>query len=208
MIENPRHDYKFVELDSVLLTTPFEVQTNWHVITGAPCSGKSTLIAQLARQGFQTVPESARLFIEKEMANGRTNHPIRVDGAALQRHIKDMQLQIEDGLQAKDILFLDGAVPGSLAWYRVYGLDPNEMLADCFRHRYASVFMLNLLPFQSDGQRVEEMMTIARFLDEWQARDYTALGYHVVRVPALPPEERLAFVLEQLSGQSFIEHNG
>jgi predicted ATPase len=199
MIDNPQHDYKFTELDPDLLSTPFGIQTNWHVITGAPCSGKSTLIGQLAKQGFKTVPESARLYIEREMANGRSNHPIRVNGATLQRNIKDMQLRIEDGLQVNDVLFLDGAVPGSLAWYRVYGVNPNEILLDCFRRRYASVFMLDLLPFQPDEERVDEMVNIARYLDEWHTRDYTALGYNVVRVPVLPTEARLGYVLERFS---------
>jgi len=197
-------DYRFTELDPDLLSTPFRVQTNWHVITGAPCSGKSTLIDHLANKGFQTVPESARLYIEREMAKEQTSHPIRADATALQRSIKDMQLRIEDGLRANDVLFLDGAVPGSLAWYRVYGINPNEILLDCFHHRYASVFILDLLPFRPDDQRVEEMVAIAGYLDEWHTRDYIALGYSVVRVPVLPPEERLAFVLERLSEQGLV----
>lgn len=199
MINNPQRDYRFTELDPDLLSTPFAVQTSWHVITGAPCSGKSTLIDQLANQGFQTVPESARLYIEREMIKRRTKHPIRADAATLQRSIKEMQLRIEDGLRANDVLFLDGAVPGCLAWYRVYGLNPNEILPDCFRHRYASVFILDPLPFQTDDQRVEEMVSITSYLDEWHTRDYIALGYGVVKVPVMPPEERLAFVLGRLS---------
>jgi predicted ATPase len=38
------------------------------------------------------------------------------------------------------------------------------------------------------------------FLDEWIARDYQALGYRVIRVPVLTPEERVKFVLDNLSG--------
>jgi predicted ATPase len=38
----------------------------------------------------------------------------------------------------------------------------------------------------------------ASFVDEWLARDYSALGYSVVRVPVLSTQERLAFVLETL----------
>jgi predicted ATPase len=38
------------------------------------------------------------------------------------------------------------------------------------------------------------------FLNEWLAKDYRALGYTVIRVPSYPPEERLAFVLEQVTG--------
>ena len=48
------------------------------------------------------------------------------------------------------------------------------------------------------------MVSIASYLDEWQTRDYRALGYSVVKVPVMPPEERLAFVLERLSVQELI----
>ena len=204
MLDSSQHDFRTTELDPGLLSTPFRVQTNWHVITGAPCCGKTTLIDQLADKGFQTVPETARLYIEREMAKGRTIHPIRANAAALQRGIKDMQLGIERGLRAIDVAFLDGAVPGSLAFFRVAGLNPNEILAECFHHRYASVFMLDPLPFQPDDQRVEEMAAIAGYLDECHTRDYSALGYQVVRVPVLPAAERLAFVLERLSEQGLI----
>jgi predicted ATPase len=204
MVDNLKPDFRTTELDPDLISSPFKVQTKWHVITGAPCSGKTTLIDQLADIGFQIVPESARQYIEREMAEGRTPHPIRADASALQRNIKDMQLRVEGGLRANEVLFLDRALPGSLAWYRVYGLNPNDILGDCFHHRYASVFMLDLLPFQLDDQRVDEMAAIASFLDKWQNQDYSALGYRVVRVPVLPPEDRLAFVLERLSVQGLI----
>ncbi len=204
MLNTPQHDFRTTELDPDLLSTPFRVQTNWHVITGAPCCGKTTLIVQLSSQGFQTLPEGARLYIESEMAKGRTNHPIREDAAALQRSIKDMQLNIEGGLRATDVAFLDRAVPDSLAWYRAFGLNPNELLPECFHHRYASVFMLDPLPFRPDDARAEEVDAIAGYLDEWHTRDYSTLGYRVERVPVLSPQERLAFVLERLSDQGLI----
>jgi predicted ATPase len=204
MPDSSQHDFRATELDPALLSTPFRVQTNWHVIAGAPSCGKTTLIDQLANQGFQTVPETARLYIKREMAEGQTIHPIHTDPAALQRSIKDMQLSIEGGLRANDVLFLDAAVPSSLAYYRVFGLNPNEILLECFHHRYASVFILDPLPFQPDDERVEEIAAVAGYLDEWHTRDYIALGYDVVRVPVLPPQERLAFVLERLSERGLI----
>jgi len=204
MLNTAQHDFTITELDPDLLSAPFRVQTNWHVIAGAPSSGKTTLIDQLANQGFRTVPEGARQYIESEMAHGRTKHPILEDGAALQRVIADMQLRIEGGLGAREVAFLDGAVPSSLAWYRAYGLNPNEVLPECFHHRYAAVFVLDPLPFQPDPERPPEVAAIAGFLDEWFARDYSALGYDVVRVPVLSPEERLAFVLETLSEQGLL----
>ena len=186
------------ELDPDLLSTPFRVQTNWHVITGAPCCGKTTLIDQLADKGFQTVPEVARQYVERELSRGRTLEEIFDNMAALEPVLADTQMRIEHGLRATDIVFLDRALPDCLYFYRIYGLDPNELLAECFHHRYASVFILDLLPLQLDGARLEDEAYTVLF-DEWLVRDYTALGYRVVRVPVLPPEERLAFVLESLS---------
>lgn len=204
MPHDTRHDFKTTALEHKLLSMPFGVQTKWHVITGTASSGKSTLIGQLAERGFRTVPESARLYIEREMARGRSSHEIYADGAALQRGIKDLQLEIECSLPPGDFVFLDRALPDILAWYRARGLNPNEFLGECFRHRYASVLMLDPLPFHSDDQRVEEIAGIAGYLDEWHMRDYQALGYSVERVPVLSPEKRLAFVLERLAEQGVI----
>jgi predicted ATPase len=203
MLDNPQRSFRVTELDPDLLSTPFAVQTNWHVITGAPCSGKTTLIDQLADKGFQTVRETGRQYVEGEMARGRTIDEIRENEATFARVITDLQLGIEGGLRANDVTFLDRAFPDCLAFFRVVGLNPNQILAECFHHRYASVFVLDRLPVQQDGVRTEDDAS-AGLLDEWLARDYNALGYSVVRVPVLSPEERLAFVLDRLSEEGLI----
>ena len=65
-------DSRFFELDPDLLSMPFKVQTNWCVLTGAACSGKTTTVDLLADRGYQTVPEAARPMIEREIAKGQT----------------------------------------------------------------------------------------------------------------------------------------
>lgn len=198
MPDRSQPDFRNTELDTHLLASRYRIQTNWHVITGAPSCGKTTLIDLLYDKGFQTAPEGARLHLEKEIARGRTVQEIRSNEVALQCGIKDMQLEIERGLSADDLIFLDRAVPDCLAWYRVFGLDPNEFLKECFQHRYASVFMLDRLPLQLDGLRYKDD-ALQDFTEDWHTRDYIALGYRIVRVPVLPPEERLGFILDMLS---------
>jgi predicted ATPase len=200
MLDN---DSRFTELDPDLLSISFGVQTNWHVITGATCSGKTTLLDQLADKGFRTVPEAGRQYFEREMAKGRAMDEIRADGIGQVCGVMDIQMRSESGLQVADVVFLDRAIPDVLAFCRVLGLDPNEVLPECFHHRYASVFVLDRFPAQQDGVRIEDD-AIADFLDEWHARDYRALGYGVVRVPVMSPEERLAFILENLSEQGLM----
>jgi predicted ATPase len=203
MLDRPQHDFGTAELDPHLLSTPFGVQTNWHVITGTVSSGITTLIGQFADRGFPTVPETARLYIEREMAKGRTIDEIRENPAALQRSLNAAWLRTELALRADDVLFLDRAFPDALAFCRANGLNPNEILADCFHHRYASVFLLDRFPVEKDGVRYHDDVA-AELIDEWLAGDYSALGYPVVRVLVLSLQERLAFVLERLSEQGLI----
>jgi predicted ATPase len=194
---------RITELDPVLLSTPFRAQTNWHVITGGACCGKTTLIDLLAEQGFHTVPETGRQVIEREVAKGRAVEEVFRDGAIYARMIMDLQLRTEQRLRATDLLFLDRALPGCLPFYRHFGLDVNQVLAECFHHRYATVFILDLLPLELDGARIQdEAYTV--LLDEALVHYYGALGYDVVRVPVLPPKERLEFVLERLSEQGLV----
>ncbi|MFN2186579.1 MAG: AAA family ATPase [Anaerolineae bacterium] len=194
MNEHSQHDVRL---------TDFEVQTNWHVITGGTCCGKTTLIDLLAEQGFQTVPETGRQVIEREVAKGRTVEEVFRDGATCARMIMDLQLRTEQRLRATDLLFLDRALPGCLPFYRHFGLDESKVLAECFHHRYASVFILDLLPLELDGARIQdEAYTV--LLDEALVRCYGALGYDVVRVPVLRPQERLEFILERLSKRGLL----
>ena len=203
MSGSSQSNFKNVELEAGLLTTPFRIHTNWHVITGAPSCGKTTLINLLADKGLQTAPEGARLYLEREIARGRTLEEIRSNKVDLQRVMKDVQLEIECELQPDDCIFLDRAIPDHLAWYRFFGLNPNEFLRECFQYRYASVFMLDRLPLQQNGLRYKDA-ALQGFTDEWHTRDYHALGYSLTRVPVMPPEERLAFVLRALSEQGLM----
>ena len=203
MHDHSQHASRATKLDPDLLSTPFEIQTNWHVITGTSCCGKTTLIDQLAAEGFQTVAETARQYFEEEIARGRTIDEVRDSGIELEKHLLDLQLEVENALQAVEVFFLDRALPDCLTFFRFIGDDPNEILSECFHHRYASVFILNPLPYQQDQVRLEDEAE-RDFLDEWLARDYTTLGYDVVRVPVLSSEERLEFVLGNLSERGLI----
>ena len=190
-------------LNPELLETPFKLQTKWHVITGAICCGKTTLIDLLAEGGFQTLPETSRVYIEGEIRKGRKLEEL-FGSVADERVVTKLQQQAEDSLQPQDIVFLDRALPDYLWFWRLVGLDPNELLMECFHYRYASVFVLDQLPLKLDGARIDDT-AYTDLLDEWLVLDYSALGYDVERIPVLPPKERLEFVLSRLSEQEQIQ---
>lgn len=201
--ESSPTDFRNAELDAEFLTTPYSVLTNWHVITGAPSCGKTTVINLLAEREFQTAPEGARLYMESELSSGRSLEDIRRNAVLTEKGIAMMQLEIERGLLAEDFIFLDRAIPDCLAWYRALGMNPNELLRECFHFRYASVFILDPLPFHQNGLRYQDT-TLQGFTHAWHIRDYHALGYTITRVPVMPPEERIDVILSTLSENGLI----
>lgn len=184
-----------IGLDPGMLARPFRVQTRWHVITGAACSGKTTMITQLAALGYGTVAETGRQYITRELAKGRGLADIF--SAADERAMFEMQRAVEQTLSPDVTLFLDRGLPDSLTFFRLTGQDPNPIVPACRLRRYASVFILDRLPFRPDGVRLDDDAQ-GDFLDTWLARDYAALGYDVVRVPVMPPAVRLDVVLAYL----------
>jgi predicted ATPase len=186
-----------LELDRDLLSTRCARKTNWHVITGAPSCGKTTLVDLLAEQGYKISPEGARLYLEKLVASGHTKEEIYADTAWLQRGIAKTQVEIESKLNAQEMIFLDRGVPDSMAWFRYFGLDPNELLPECFHHRYAKVYILDRLPLELDEFRFNDAEHPS-FMEKWTRSDYNSLGYSLVKVPVLTPEQRCEFSIEHM----------
>lgn len=75
-----------------LSAAEFGERSQFVVATGAPISGKSTVLDAL---GVPYEPEVARVFIEREVAKGLTKEQIRADEGAFQRGLVDTKREIE-----------------------------------------------------------------------------------------------------------------
>ena len=54
-------------------------QTNWCVITGAPCSGKTAVIYELKQGGYKVIHEVARAYIDEMLDDGQPLDQIKAD---------------------------------------------------------------------------------------------------------------------------------
>ncbi len=176
----------------------FGKDTRWCVVTGAPSSGKTTVLQQIYRKGFRFVPEVARTFIEEQLAIGKTLREIRADERIFQRRLFANKIEIEKNLPEDESLFLDRAIPDSITYYKVCGLDPANIFEQCRFRRYYAVFIFDRLPLLHDGAR-NESEEAAQFIDRQLELDYRALGHDVLRVPVMTVEKRIEFILEKLA---------
>lgn len=171
--------------------------TNWYVITGAPCSGKTAVICELERMGFQVVHEAARAYIDSELQKGRTMDSIRGDALKMQQAILCQKLKNEAHLPASEQIFLDRGIPDSIGYYHLSGLNAKEAVEHSGAVRYKKIFFFERLAFAKDRVRSEDAQTAAK-LDTLTAAAYEMLAYDLIRVPVLSVRERTDFVLRHL----------
>jgi len=172
--------------------------TNWYVITGGPSSGKTTTVNLLNARGYKTTIEHARHYIDTQRITGKTTEEIRANQVEFQRGVLDMQIAQEKELSRDEVIFLDRAIPDALAYYRFLNLPEDEKLRNALRQAsYKKVFILDPLPLVNDYARTEDSAA-QKNLHELLTEVYGSLGFPIVHVPILPPEERVDFVLKNL----------
>ena len=173
------------------------IQTRWYILTGAPCSGKTAVINELARRGYGVVHETARAHIEGKLAQGLSLDQIRRNELTFERLILEKKMAIEERLDGEKAVFFDRAVPDSIAYFRLADLDPAEPMAWSRRVRYKKIFLLERLPVKEDSVRKEDERT-SMVIEALLLECYRGLGYSVIRVPVFAVSKRADLILEHL----------
>jgi predicted ATPase len=172
-------------------------ETNWHVITGAPSSGKTTLVNELEKLGYRVIHETARAMIEEEMEKNRTLEEIRSDKSHFENLVLARKIAIEAQIPRNEVVFLDRAIPDSVAYFEMAGLDPKVVFAKSPRNRYKKVFLLDPLPYMRDKARIEDQKTAER-LDQALEASYRMFDYKVTRIGVMSIQQRLETIIEQI----------
>ncbi len=170
----------------------------WYVITGGPCSGKTTLIQELARRGFRTVPEAARAILAAGRARGETVAQMHADELGFQRTVLAEKIRAEEALPKDSVAFLDRGIHDSAVYFARAGYADDPTLRMALRTAsYSKAFLLALLPYTQDAERVETEAE-AEALHTAIRAAYQAAGIPIIEVPVGPVEERADFVLRHL----------
>lgn len=171
-------------------------KTEWIVLTGAPNSGKSSVLERLAFLGHHVVPENARLFIDQEVSKGRTIEEIRSDEREFQRRVFTLNREVANRFPPDKLIFFDRGLGDSVAYFDVHGMDIQPAVDAAKSVLYRKVFLFERLLSQRNEMGDEK---IADKIERAIERAYTDLGYDIVRVPAAPIPERTDLILKALS---------
>ncbi|NDV96276.1 ATPase [Dysgonomonas sp. 521] len=176
-------------------------KNNYHIITGGPGVGKTTLICELRQRGYNCVHEVARHIIKEQM---------ETNGDALPwlntRKYSDLMLSysIGDFIEYSDVdelLFFDRGIPDTYGYEVLMKFPENAALKDAIKtYRYSpTVFILPpwVEIYSTDDERKQDFSEALRTY-EVMRNVYTELGYKLIEVPKASPAERADFVINSV----------
>ncbi|RZS90692.1 AAA family ATPase [Aquimarina brevivitae] len=175
------------------------------VITGAPGTGKTSVILQLEKSDYFCFHEIVRDFTKdsKETTAITSNPIVSVeDPLAFNKKILNGRIaQYKEGSnQTNDLLFYDRGIPDVLAYMDFF----NQPIAAhfskaCKEYIYNKVFLLPPWKeiYKVDEERFEsfdQAQEIHKHLEE----TYTRFGYQCLTVPLDTVDNRVSFILNHL----------
>jgi len=174
-----------------------------HVITGGPGVGKTTTLEILAQRGYETVRETARDIISLQQEAGEDRTLPWTDNFGFQYLVLDTLLRRERQATGEHV-FCDRGAFDAIAYCHVFGNEvPAPLVKATHTRRYETVFLLDQLPnYATDKERREDPV-LAKRIHEAIGDAYRGLGYEVVRVPVLPPQERAEFIIAQVNERRY-----
>jgi predicted ATPase len=169
------------------------------VFAGGSCCGKTTLIKELEKKGFDVIREFAREVLEE-----RKDYPLNAKEILIrQKMMLDRQLKEEERFEKAppllNLVFLDRSLIDILAYCK-WGLGyvPDEFELFLKAKRYDKVFFLESLPFKKDDIRIERSEEEARRLHEALRVFYKKLKVEIIGVPVMDVEKRVDFILKRI----------
>ncbi|NGY38437.1 ATP-binding protein [Flavobacterium sp. XN-5] len=172
------------------------------VIIGGPGTGKSTLINGLVAKGFCCYPEISREVTLEAKKQGIEQLFLEKPLLFSELLLEGRKKQFNDALnESHDVVFIDRGIPDVLAYMHYIG-DSYPAFFDtiCKEHVYTKIFILP--PWEeiyvSDEARYENYEQ-AKLIQSHLIETYEGYGYSLIEVPKDTINNRILFILDEIS---------
>ena len=173
--------------------------TKLHVLTGAPGSGKSSIVLALELMGEYVVREAAEDYIRYRQASGQKEPWKEAD---FQDKILDLQL-IREAKMPKNInrIFLDRGRHDGLAWTKPETDTYKRIWTESGNIQYATIFFIEMLGrVETTDVRRENHLEAAKIGIELE-RIYATFRYPLIKIRSGALQERVEQIIEKIEAE-------
>lgn len=174
---------------------------NFHILSGAPGSGKSTILKRLQQKGYICVNESAREIIHEQRL---------IDGDGVYDRDKKLFLElmlsrsiyhyIQQYETDKPVIF-DRGLPDMIGYAKLFEVNTNSSINASKTYKYNNNILF--LPSWQEIYATDEERTMsfgeARIFGDLIRQSYIELGYNLITVPLVSVDKRVEFIINILN---------
>jgi predicted ATPase len=174
---------------------------NFFVITGGPCSGKTTLVHALKKEGYGAIEEVARKILREEKHNGGTVASYKNSPPFLELELQKSIANFERAQRENErtFTFFDRGIPDIISYARLCNVPISSHLDEAaLKYRYNKIVFI-APPWRAiyctDPERTESYEEAVR-ISHIIAAVYQEYGYSLVELPRATIEDRVQCVLD------------
>ncbi len=171
------------------------------VLIGGPGTGKSSILREFIKRGYECMPEISREVTLKAQKEG-------IDQLFLEQPLLFSQMLLEGREQQylaaeksnAEVIFFDRGIPDVHAYMNYLGNEyPPVYKEKSKKYNYTKVFMCAPWKkiYRSDNERYETFEQAVK-IDTFLKDAYEEIGYEIIDVPFGTVKERCDFILHSL----------
>jgi predicted ATPase len=171
-----------------------------YIITGAPGTGKTTIINALIKKGYSCAEEISRELIAEQLSIGGDILPWK-NQIAFENHIANLRKEQYLNCSEKENYFFDRSSIDCIAYLKVNKLEItneiSQIIKECIFNKQVFITPLWEEIYINDGERIEDIKS-ALNIENSIIKTYKSLGYNLITVPKLSVKERVNFIISKI----------
>lgn len=170
-------------------------RTEWVVLTGAASAGKSSVLKELSRRGYNTMPEAATLALNQADSNGKDISNFQ-NTESFHRKVEELNREMETRYPSNKLVFMDRSLIDNVAYKAYYQDTYDYTIINEAQDKYKKVLFLEKIPFkQNDREKPKEE---ASEIEKLLKQAYREADYHPIEVGLGSVTERADEILSHL----------
>ena len=170
-----------------------------YIITGAPGTGKTSIINELKKRGYECSEEISRNIIIEQLKKKGKSLPWE-DLTSFSLKVFNKRLNQFKNANKNKIHFFDRSIIDVIAYMRIKNLNTSSFILQTKNIKYnKTVFHTPIWEniYINDNERKEDIKTAIK-IEKKIIKTYQEFNYNIINIPKISVKERADFILSEI----------